>query len=69
LLYTAKGAASFLVPAASWLQEYTGGWHAVFAVATVANLAVAATALLVVKPLRSATRAELAAPRAVRAVE
>src|SRR3989442_4199869 len=28
LLYTAKGAASFLVPAASWLQSYTGGGDA-----------------------------------------
>jgi OFA family oxalate/formate antiporter-like MFS transporter len=52
LLYTAKGTAAFLVPAASWLESYTGGWHAVFVVATVANLAVAAAALFVVKPLR-----------------
>src|SRR5207249_11254167 len=44
LLYTAKGTASFLVPAASWLQSQTGSWHAVFVVATIANLAVAATA-------------------------
>jgi OFA family oxalate/formate antiporter-like MFS transporter len=58
LLYTAKGAASFLVPAASWLQSYTGGWHAVFVVATVANLAVGATALLVVKPMRVAAQRE-----------
>ena len=50
LLYTAKGAASFIVPAASWLQGYTGSWHAVFVVAAVANIAVGATALLVVKP-------------------
>ena len=69
LLYTAKGTASFLVPAASWLQAYTGGWHAVFAVATVANLAVAATALFVVKPMRGAQRAEITAARAVSAVE
>jgi MFS transporter, OFA family, oxalate/formate antiporter len=53
LLYTAKGAASFLVPAASWLQSYTGSWHAVFVVASIANLIVAATAVLVVKPLRA----------------
>jgi OFA family oxalate/formate antiporter-like MFS transporter len=69
LLYTAKGTASFLVPVASWLQESTGGWHAVFAVATVANLAVAATALFVVKPMRSARRAELTAAQAVRVLE
>src|SRR5262249_50209181 len=49
LLYTAKGAASFLVPVASWLQTYTGGWHGVFLVAAVANLAVAATAFFVIK--------------------
>jgi len=69
LLYTAKGTASFLVPAASWLQLYAGGWHAVFAVATVANLAVAASALFVVKPMRSSRRAEIAHARAVRALE
>jgi len=56
LLYTAKGAASFLVPAASWLQGTTGGWHAVFVVAAIANMAVGATALLVVKPMRAAAQ-------------
>jgi MFS transporter, OFA family, oxalate/formate antiporter len=61
LLYTAKGAASFLVPAASWLQGQTGSWHAVFVVAAVANILVGATALFVVKPMRaSAQRAALA---------
>src|SRR4051812_24902952 len=60
LLYTAKGAASFLVPAASLLQSRTGSWHAVFVVAAIANVVVAATALLVVKPMRaSAQRAAL----------
>jgi len=52
LLYTAKGTSSFLVPAASLLQSYTGGWHAVFVVATIMNLIVAALALFVLKPLR-----------------
>ena len=66
LLYTAKGAASFLVPAASLLQSYTGGWHAVFVVAATTNILVAATALLVVKPMRAAAqRATLAAMPAV----
>jgi OFA family oxalate/formate antiporter-like MFS transporter len=61
LLYTAKGAAAFLVPAASWLQSQTGSWHAVFVVAAIANILVGATALLVVKPMRaSAQRAALA---------
>src|SRR5437762_2321991 len=58
-LYTAKGAASFLVPAASWLQTYTGGWHAVFVVAASANIQGAGTALLVVKPMRAAHRGEV----------
>jgi OFA family oxalate/formate antiporter-like MFS transporter len=62
LLYTAKGAASFLVPAASWLQSQTGSWHAVFTVAAVANILVGAAALLIVKPMRaSAQRAAIAA--------
>jgi MFS transporter, OFA family, oxalate/formate antiporter len=61
-LYTAKGAAAFLVPAASWLQNYTGGWHAVFVVAAIANIAVAATALLVVKPLCAAVQRGQMAP-------
>ncbi len=43
---------------ASWLQSSTGGWHAVFVVAAVANIAVGATALLVVKPLRVAAHRE-----------
>jgi OFA family oxalate/formate antiporter-like MFS transporter len=63
LLYTAKGTASFLVPAANWLQHSTGSWHAVFVVATIANLAVAACALFVVKPLRARqTAATVATP-------
>jgi OFA family oxalate/formate antiporter-like MFS transporter len=67
-LYTAKGAASFLVPAASWLQSSTGSWHAVFVVAAIANVAVAATALLVVKPLRTAVQRGAAAPMTVNRV-
>src|SRR5436190_13541873 len=63
MLYTAKGAASFLVPAASLLQGYTGSWHAVFVVAATTNIAVAITALFIVKPLRAArTVAVPAAP-------
>ena len=53
LLYTAKGTASFLVPLANWLQHSTGSWHSVFVVATIANLAVAGTALFILKPLRA----------------
>jgi len=61
LLYTAKGAASFVVPAASLLQAYTGSWRAVFMVAAICNVAVGLTALLVVKPMREAAREQRAA--------
>jgi OFA family oxalate/formate antiporter-like MFS transporter len=67
LLYTAKGTAAFLVPAADWLQASTGSWHAVFVVAAIANIAVAASALFVVKPMcaavhRRSERAPFAVP-------
>jgi OFA family oxalate/formate antiporter-like MFS transporter len=52
LLYTAKGTSVWLVPLASLLREYTGGWHAVFVIAAIMNLTVAALALFVLKPLR-----------------
>jgi OFA family oxalate/formate antiporter-like MFS transporter len=54
MLYTAKGTAAVLVPVASWVQSSTGSWHAVFVIAAITNVAVAATALLVVKPMRAA---------------
>jgi OFA family oxalate/formate antiporter-like MFS transporter len=57
LLYTAKGTAAFLVPVASVIQASTGSWHSVFVAAAVANVLVAATALLVVKPMRKAVHA------------
>src|SRR5262249_26373419 len=62
LLYTAKGTAAFLVPAASWLQAQTGSWHSVFIVASLTNLAVAAAALFVVKPMRAAQAARSSNP-------
>jgi OFA family oxalate/formate antiporter-like MFS transporter len=70
MLYTAKGTAAFLVPAASWLQGYTGGWHAVFVVAAITNVIVAVAALFVIKPMRAARRldAELS-PRLASAVK
>ncbi len=61
LLYTAKGTAAFLVPVANLLKGYTGSWHSVFVVATIANLAVAAAALFIVKPMRAAHYASSAA--------
>ena len=65
LLYTAKGTASFLVPAASLLQKYTGSWHAVFVLATIMNLVVAALALFVLRPMRERALAEGQAPAEV----
>jgi OFA family oxalate/formate antiporter-like MFS transporter len=61
LLYTAKGTSSWLVPLATLLKEQTGSWHGVFVAATIMNLAVAALAILVLKPLRANQQA--AAPR------
>jgi OFA family oxalate/formate antiporter-like MFS transporter len=60
LLYTAKGTSAWLVPLASLLKTYTGGWYSVFAVATIMNLAVAATALFILKPLRARQQAAAA---------
>jgi OFA family oxalate/formate antiporter-like MFS transporter len=53
ILYTAKGTAALFVPLASVLAA-TGGWGAVFAVASGLNLAAAAMALWVLKPARRA---------------
>jgi len=70
MLYTAKGAASFLVPAASLLQGYTGSWHAVFVVAATTNIAVAIAALFIVKPLRAARTVAIAvAPQVMPAAD
>ncbi|HUN90847.1 MAG TPA: oxalate/formate MFS antiporter [Burkholderiaceae bacterium] len=53
LLYTAKGTAALLVPLAS-VASASGGWHAVFWVASGLNIAAAVLALLVLKPMRRA---------------
>jgi OFA family oxalate/formate antiporter-like MFS transporter len=52
MLYTAKGTASLLVPLANILTAKTGNWHAVFIVAAILNIAAAAMALAVLRPLR-----------------
>ena len=52
LLYTAKGAAAWIVPLASLLKNYSGHWHWVLVIATAINLVVAALALFVLKPMR-----------------
>jgi OFA family oxalate/formate antiporter-like MFS transporter len=64
LLYTAKGTASLLVPLANVLAAATGGWHTVFVVAALMNAVAAVMALAVLKPLRSAHHAAVAAPEA-----
>jgi MFS transporter, OFA family, oxalate/formate antiporter len=57
ILYTGKGVAAWLVPAASWLRNYTGSWYSVFVVAMIANLLVAAIAFFVLKPARKGKEA------------
>jgi MFS transporter, OFA family, oxalate/formate antiporter len=68
MLYTAKGTASLLVPAAS-LVAASYGWHAVFVIAVALNATAALMALLVIKPMRRAFihGNELAAERATAA--
>ncbi len=57
LLYTAKGTSVFLVPLANVLKDWTGNWHAVFAVTAIANFVVVALALFVLRPMRSKQQA------------
>ena len=52
LLYTAKGAAVWVVPLANVIKDYSGSWHWVFVIAAIMNLAVAVLALFVLKPMR-----------------
>lgn len=64
LLYTAKGTASLLVPISAVLASMTGGWYAVFVVASILNAAAALMAWFVLKPMRAkymskATRPEI----------
>jgi OFA family oxalate/formate antiporter-like MFS transporter len=56
LLYTAKGTAALIVPLSSLLAA-SGGWAMVFWAAAFLNFASAATAFLVLKPLRARLRA------------
>ena len=69
LLYTAKGTASLLVPLGNVLASYTGNWHAVFIVAAIMNLVASLAAILVLKPMRAAHNASVAATGAMRAAE
>lgn len=52
LLYTAKGAASLLVPLSSVLASAAGDWHAVFAIASGMSAAAALLAWFVLRPMR-----------------
>ncbi|HEX3868609.1 MAG TPA: oxalate/formate MFS antiporter [Gemmatimonadaceae bacterium] len=52
LMYTAKGAASLLVPLSSVIGATKGGWHSVFIVAAMMNLLAAVLALVALKPAR-----------------
>jgi OFA family oxalate/formate antiporter-like MFS transporter len=62
LLYTAKGTASMLVPLANVLVEASGGhWHGVFVIAAIMNAVAAILAIAVLRPLRTAQRAPVAA--------
>ena len=61
LLYTAKGAAAiFGGPLAAWLVSLSGGWESVFWLSAVMDLAAAAMALFVLKPMRAAHHASVA---------
>lgn len=52
LLYTAKGTAALLVPAANYLQQSHGNWDTVFIIAAAANILASLLALLLLKPWR-----------------
>jgi OFA family oxalate/formate antiporter-like MFS transporter len=69
LLYTAKGTASLLVPLGNVLASYTGNWHAVFIVAAIMNLVASLAAILVLKPMRTAHSASVAAGGLARPAE
>jgi OFA family oxalate/formate antiporter-like MFS transporter len=61
-LYTAKGAAAFLVPLANVIKGHTGSWHMVFVITAIANFVVVVLALFVLKPMR---RRQIASPGGV----
>jgi MFS transporter, OFA family, oxalate/formate antiporter len=52
MLYTAKGTAALLVPLGNVLTAATGGWTAVFMVASALNVVAAVLAFFVLKPMR-----------------
>jgi oxalate/formate antiporter len=64
LLYTAKGTAALLMQAADKTLAASGNWRTVFLAAAVSNIVVAATALLILRPIRAARHRAEAAARA-----
>jgi OFA family oxalate/formate antiporter-like MFS transporter len=66
MLYTAKGAASLLVPSAAALAAKVG-WYHVFMIGVGFNLVAAVLGILVLKPLRSRHLARSRVPDAVAA--
>lgn len=52
MLYTAKGTAALLVPVSAWIAATTGGWYAVFVLASILNFVAAFMALWVLRPMR-----------------
>ena len=68
LLYTAKGTAALLVPAANYLQQSSGSWDGVFLLAAGANILASILAIAVLKPWRKRVVANaLLAPAEVEA--
>jgi OFA family oxalate/formate antiporter-like MFS transporter len=53
MLYTAKGTAALLVPLGNVLTAATGGWTAVFMVASALNILAAVLAFAALKPMRT----------------
>ena len=51
MLYTAKGAAALVVPAAAAIAA-SSGWHTVFTISAACNLSAAALGLFLLKPMR-----------------
>jgi OFA family oxalate/formate antiporter-like MFS transporter len=53
LLYTAKGAASLVVPASSYISAHFGGWNGVFVTMAAMNIVASVLAIAVLKPMRA----------------
>ncbi|HLI11471.1 MAG TPA: oxalate/formate MFS antiporter [Alphaproteobacteria bacterium] len=64
MMYTAKGAASLLVPLGNVLTHWTGSWHAVYAVGCAMNVVAALLGFFVLRPVINAKLRHLAAAEA-----